>query len=206
MTVNLLKVRTLVLSAVLLSLPVAVHGAGEAQQWKRLRTKHGLTLMSRSVEGERFPELRIRTTTALPAGRVVAYLMGRYIDDADPGFQRRMVERSPQAARWTDLIRTPLISDRCATSTSRVSKDGSAGGIEVAFASGDDWPLGKPTAACVPLRSRGSWTVRPTAGGSELTYTIFADPGGGIPVFLVRGAMEDDALDRVRRVIGEAAK
>jgi hypothetical protein len=159
------------------------------------------------VPGERFPELRVEAITAVPGVKLAAYLLGNYIDEADPGIHRQLVERSKDFAEWTDLIRTPIISDRCATTRLSLRRgDKEDGAITVEFVARGTWPKGKPSAGCVPLRSQGSWSFRPAAGGTLLTYTIFADPGGGVPPFLVRGALEDDALKRVARVIGAAGR
>jgi len=177
-----------------------------AQEWKQLRSKHGLTLLCRKLAGERFPEYRIQTITPIPIAKLASYLMGRSIEEADPGMQRRIHERSRDFARWTDLIKTPVISDRCAASYARLKNNDGTGTVEIDFVSNSDWSHGKPTADCVPLRVHGSWSLQPTAEGTNLTYTIFADPGGNVPAFLVRGMIEDDALNRVVRVLSEAAQ
>jgi len=177
-----------------------------AQEWKQVSVNHGLVLKSRTVDGEPYSEVRIQTTTPVPVTKLASYLFGRYIDEPDPGIHRKVIQRVKDHAKWTDLIKTPIISDLCATTRMSLKTDSKNGNLEIEFASKDDWPQGKPSAACVPLRSRGSWLMKPTAGGTELTYTIFADPGGGLPAFFVRGALEDDAFKRVKRVITEAAK
>ncbi|GFO54547.1 hypothetical protein GMSM_15540 [Geomonas sp. Red276] len=150
-------------------------------------------------------ELRIETSTGTPSAKLVSYLMGRYIDEADPGMTRRVLERSPEAAAWSDLIKTPVLSDRCASARTWLKREGN-GTVEVEFESRDEWPRGKPAPGCVAIRARGRWVLRPASGGTRITYTILADPGGNVPAFLVRGMMEDDALNRVRRVVAEAAK
>lgn len=197
------QVRWPLIGTLLLALVSSV--PAQAQQWREVRVKDGLVLMSRKVAGERFPEFRIRATTPTSVGRLASYLMGRSIDEADPGIERTIVERSPRSATFTDLIRTPVISDRCATSRV-VRKNGEHDSVELVFTSGGEWPRGKPTERCVPLRAHGSWILKPLKSATELTYTIFADPGGNLPVFLVRGMIEDDALNRVRHVLSEAAK
>jgi hypothetical protein len=181
-------------------------GTARAQEWQQLRVEGGLTLSKRVVAGERFPELRVQATTALPGVKLTSYLLGSYIDQADPGISRKLVERTAESAEWTDLIKTPIISDRCATTRLSLRREENSGGATVEFVSRGVWPTGKPSTGCVPLRSHGSWSFQPVAGGTRVTYTIFADPGGTVPSFLVRGALEDDALKRVARVLGAAGK
>ncbi|MCM0080029.1 hypothetical protein L4X63_00335 [Geomonas sp. Red32] len=192
------------LAGLLLSLSLFQATAG-ADEWRHLRTRHGLAVMGRPVEGARFMELRIETSTGTPSAKLVSYLMGPYIDEADPGMTRKILERSAEAAAWTDLIKTPVLSDRCASARTWVRREAN-GTVEVEFESRDEWSRGKPAPGCVAIRARGRWVLRPAAGGTRITYTILADPGGSVPVFLVRGMMEDDALNRVRRVVAEAAK
>jgi len=165
-----------------------------------------MQVMSRSVEGERFPEFRIQTSTKVPGDRLAAYLMGRSIDESEPDIIRTVIERSSQSATFTDLIKTPVISDRCCTTRMWLDKGSKDGELVIHFASLGEWPKGKPTASCVPVRAHGTWSFKPVSAGTELTYTVFADPGGHLPVFLVRGMIEDDALDRVRKLIADLAE
>lgn len=196
------------LSAVTVQEPAHAHAQAQAQtqEWKRVCVKRGLELMSRTVKGERFPEFRIRTTTTVPCSRLAEYLMGNSIELAERDIKRTMVKRSADLVIFTDLIKTPVINDRCATTRMSLDKSGKDGNIEVVFSSSGEWPKGKPTRSCIPVRAHGSWAFREVEGRTELTYTIFADPGGNVPAFLVSGMIADDAMNRVRELIRDCAK
>jgi hypothetical protein len=58
----------------------------------------------------------------------------------------------------------------------------------------------------VALSTRGAWELVTAASGSTLRYTVFTDLGGSVPAFMVRGALETDALQRAVRVAQEAAQ
>jgi hypothetical protein len=48
----------------------------------------------------------------------------------------------------------------------------------------------------------GSWRAEPDpAGGVNLTYRCYSEPGGSVPAFLVRGAQQDSLLKEFVRVL-----
>jgi hypothetical protein len=196
------------LSSHLKKLPVAVLAVTSLAahaEWQVLKTERGAQLQGRSVAGERMNELRVEAPTKATPQQLSAYLLGRYLDEPGEGIERKFVSRSATHAEWTDQIKAPVVSLRCATTRMDVMSAPSSPVTSIRFESADRWPLGKPQ-DCVPLRTRGVWELVTAASGWTLRYTVFTDLGGSVPAFVVRGALETDALQRAMRVAQEAAQ
>jgi hypothetical protein len=174
-------------------------------EWQVLKSDRDTQLHGRSIAGERMSELRVETPTKATAQQLNAYLLGRYLDEPGDGIDRKFISRSATHAEWTDQIKTPIVSQRCATTRMDASPAQASTPNIVRFESVDRRPLGQPQ-DCVPLRTRGTWELVTRATGTIVRYTVFTDPGGSVPAFMVRGALETDALQRAVRVAQEASR
>jgi len=186
--------------AVLAATSLAAHA-----DWQVIKTERGAQIQGRSVAGERISELRVEVPTKATPQQLSAYLLGRYLDEPGEGIERKFVSRSATHAEWTDQIKAPVVSMRCATTRMDITSAQSSPVTSIRFESVDRWPLGKPQ-DCVPLRTRGTWELVTATSGSTLRYTVFTDLGGSMPAFMVRGPLETDALQRALRVAQEAGQ
>lgn len=191
--------------ACLLWLPLAWSAAAGAQTptWRTLSDKDGIRLEARSIPGERFDELRVTASLKVSPQAVADYLLGKYLDEKNKNIERRFVQRGPDRALWSDVLSTPVTSDRCYSM--RFDRQALAGGeIRVKFVSLDY--VGKtPKPDCVALRSRGEWILAPTAAGTRLTYSSLTDIGGKAPAFLAQRSLASAAVSSVSKVVAGAS-
>jgi hypothetical protein len=201
-TAPYLAIRSLLL---LLLLPAALVVAAplQAQQWRVASEKDGIRMETRPLPGERFDELRVSTSLKASPQTVADYLLGKYLDEKNKHISRTFIQRGRELIIWSDVLDTPLISQRCYSM--RFEKQTHANGeIRVRFASLDY--LGKkPKPDCIALRSRGEWVLTPAGTGTRLSYASLTDIGGKVPVGLTRRSLSAAAIMSVRKVVAGAS-
>jgi hypothetical protein len=187
----------------LLSAAIVVSGRAQAQPWRIASEKDGIRLETRQLPGERFDELRVSTTLKASPQTVADYLFGKYLDEKNKNIRRTFIKREPELTIWSDILNTPMISERCYSM--RFERQANASGeIRVRFASLDY--LGKkPKPDCIALRSRGEWVMTPAGTGTRLTYVSLTDVGGKVPVALARHSLSAAAISSVRKVVAGAS-
>ena len=191
------------LICLLLPAALAVCGPLQAQQWRIASDKDGIRMETRPLPGERFDELRVSTSLKVSPQTVADYLFGKYLEEKNKNISRTFIKREPELTIWSDVLRTPLISERCYSM--RFEKQTHANGeIRVRFVSLDY--LGKkPKPDCIALRSRGEWVLTPAGTGTRLTYASLTDIGGRVPVGLARRSLSAAAISSVRKVAAGAS-
>lgn len=186
-----------------LSAALAVSGPLQAQQWRIASEKDGIRMETRPLPGERFDELRVSTSLKVPPQTVADYLFGKYLEEKNKNISRTFIKRGPELTVWSDVLRTPLISERCYSM--RFEKQTHASGeIRVRFVS-LDYVGKKPKSDCIALRSRGEWVLTPAGSGTRLTYASLTDVGGRVPVALARRSLSAAAVSSVRKVAAGAS-
>ena len=186
-------------------LPVALAMSGplQAQQWRIASEKDGIRLESRQLPGERFDELRVSTSLKVSPQTVSDYLFGKYLDEKNKNISRTFIKRGRELTVWSDVLDTPLISERCYSM--RFEKQVHASGeIRVRFMS-LDYVGAKPKPDCIALRSRGEWVLTPAGTGTRLSYLSMTDVGGRVPVGLARRSLSAAAIMSVRKVVAGAS-
>jgi hypothetical protein len=182
---------------------LAVSGPLQAQQWRVASEKDGIRMETRPLPGERFDELRVSTSLKASPQTVADYLFGKYLDEKNRNISRTFIKRERELTIWSDVLSTPLISERCYSM--RFEKHlHDNGEIRVRFVSLDY--LGKaPKPDCIALRSRGEWVLTPAGTGTRLTYASLTDVGGRVPVGLARRSLSAAAIMSVRKVVAGAS-
>jgi carbon monoxide dehydrogenase subunit G len=56
------------------------------------------------------------------------------------------------------------------------------------------------------IRYEGEWRLTPTEGGTELTYTLTAQPSFDVPGFILKRLLERDAKDMIEQLRREVAR
>ena len=191
------------LACLLLPAALAVCSPLQAQQWRIASDEDGIRMETRPLPGERFDELRVSTSLKVSPQTVADYLFGKYLEEKNKNISRTFIKREPELTIWSDVLRTPLISERCYSM--RFEKQTHANGeIRVRFVSLDY--LGKkPKPDCIALRSRGEWVLTPAGSGTRLTYASLTDVGGKVPVALARRSLSAAAISSVRKVAAGAS-
>ena len=187
-----------------LLLALTTPGLVQAQQWRTASEEDGIRMETRDVPGERFDELRVSTLVALPPETIANYLVGNYLDEKNKNVSRIFVKRSRELTIWSDVLDTPVISERCYSMRFERLQAQADGEIKVRFSS-TGYIGKKPKADCIELRSRGEWTMAPTGKGTRLSYVSLTDIGGSVPVSLVRRSLSAAAVMSVRKVAAGAA-
>jgi hypothetical protein len=187
----------------LLPAALAMSGPLQAQTWRIASEKDGIRLESRQLPGERFDELRVSTSLKASPQTVADYLFGKYLDEKNKNISRTFVKRGRELTVWSDVLDTPMISERCYSM--RFEKQTHAGGeIRVRFVS-LDYVGKKPKPDCIALRSRGEWVLTPAGTGTRLSYASLTDIGGKVPVGLARRSLSAAAIMSVRKVVAGAS-
>ena len=99
----------------------------------------------------------------------------------------------------------PVLKDRDVVLRARRTTDPATGAIDVTTtAITDEGP--PPTSRFVRVRSSaGHWHAAPASGGgSDVTYTIRTDVGGGVPAWIVNRAQHEAVPDLVRAMLARA--
>jgi hypothetical protein len=191
------------LVCLLLPAALAVSSPLQAQQWRIASEKDGIRMETRPLPGERFDELRVSTLLKVSPQTVADYLFGKYLEEKNKNISRTFIKREPELTVWSDILRTPLISERCYSM--RFEKQTHASGeIRVRFVS-LDYVGKKPKPDCIALRSRGEWVLTPVGTGTRLTYASLTDVGGQVPVALARRSLSAAAISSVRKVAAGAS-
>lgn len=127
--------------------------AAQPPPWRTLSNENGIHLEARRIPGERFDELRVSTSVKVSPDAVADFLLGKYLDAKNKSIRRSFLQRSPEVAVWSDVLRAPVAADRCYSM--RFERQALAGGaIRVKFASLEG-AVPKPASDCIALRSRG---------------------------------------------------
>jgi hypothetical protein len=182
---------------------VASPALSEAQQWHTVVDKNGIRGERRHIPGERYDELRISTSLQVAPEAIADYLFGRFLDENNKNVNRTFIQRGRKLTIWSDVLSTPVSSDRC-YSMRFERQDAASGEIRVKFVS-LDYVGRKPTPDCIALRSRGEWIMTPTRAGTRLAYISVTDIGGNIPAFFVQRSLLSSAILSVRKVVAGAS-
>jgi hypothetical protein len=187
----------------LLSTALSLSAYAQAQQWRTASDKDGIRLETRRIPGERFDELRVSTSLDASPAAIADYLFGKYLEERNRNISRTFISRGRELTIWSDVLRTPVISERCYSM--RFERQAHANGeIRVSFVS-LDYVGRKPTPGCIALRSRGEWVMTPTGAGTRLSYASLTDIGGKVPAALARRSLSAAAIMSVRKVAAGAS-
>ena len=200
--------RTLVSSVLVVAL-LAPGAPGAADDgWRTVTERNGVTLEKRPVADSRYFEYRARGHTTVAAAVAAQRIWSGIGDERSPPLKHRSVlRRGEDELVVYDQIHTPVVSDRDVTIRLRRVSDARTGAFEIQFESTAE--LGPPPAAgYVRLpKVRGAWRIEPDpAGGANLAYLCYSEPGGAIPAFMVRGAQQDQTIDEFERVLNRVGR
>lgn len=168
----------------------------------------GISIAKRDVPGSSIPELRLVTTTSrasLEALCAEAYGDGRF-DPTEPDLTSRKVLEEDAGVRLTwEQIAPAVVSPRDYVLHQTIERG--AGTCTTRYVSVPD-PRAPTQPGVVRItKLRGSWVFDALGDGTvRITYTLFSDPAGSVPAFLVRGPARKSAITWVKRVIDRAAK
>lgn len=177
--------------------------------WRQVSVEDGMTLSERDVSGSDHPELQVVTEASSSPDALCAALLGTGEvrgDEPVPLLERRVLSDGPAGRVTYERIQPPLSSERDCTIRTLVRHEPD-GSCTVQQVSANE--LAPPARSGVLRVSQltSTWRfARSAAGRTTVTYTVWADPGGGAPRFLVEPARKRIALQWVAYVVKRASR
>lgn len=168
--------------------------------------KGATTLEGREVKGTQFSEYRVSTDTrevTLDALCLAVFEWGTKEADS-PGLIASKVLRDGDDERVVyNQIEQPFVSNRDYAMTVVRKRDEKGCGIR--FKATNELAPTKGEGTVRMDRLWGSWNFTPVDGGAvRIVYTLFADPGGSVPAFVVHGSQRSAAKSSVKKAIAKA--
>jgi ribosome-associated toxin RatA of RatAB toxin-antitoxin module len=175
--------------------------------WERLGTRDGIAIEARAT-GSRIRELRATAHSPVPPAGVMETIWKhedypRFL----PYVTRLEVLRDDGDVRLIyEQLALPIVKDRDGTMRMARKFSPATGVYEVSsVAAPDDGPAERTDHVRIRT-SAAHWRLVPaTDGGTEVTYTIRADPGGKVPGWFL-GWLERSATTRVLRAMLDRAR
>jgi hypothetical protein len=169
------------------------------EPWKVLENQGGLVLQARPIKGSAYSEYRVITDTPYPVAALCEHIYEWGTKGTDhPGVKlHKVLKDGPDDRVVYDQLERPVVSDRdyALTVVRRRETDGTC---RIRFWTSNELAPPKPAGFVRMEQLWGSWRFAPLPGGkARLAYTLFADPGGSIPAFLVHGPQKSAAKDSV---------
>lgn len=171
--------------------------------WKSYKTKRGIEVFRRSVDGSRFYEYRATIESPLPPERIITDMWDNAMVKRAPMVKyRQIIRQLPDEIVLYDQLKTPVIADRDFTLLIRKVVDPVAHRYQMTFDTANHLGPPEDRKHVRITRIRGAWIVEANGkGGSRLTYRSFSEPGGSIPAFLIHGAQFDQVIWDVERIL-----
>jgi hypothetical protein len=164
----------------------------------------GIVVETRPVAGSKFAELRLTTTTSQTVDALcnAAFANARDTTDDPEVKLRQVLEEKPDERVTYDQVAAPMVSDRdYAVRGQRTHLPG--GACQIVFeAANDRAPPLKPGWVRIE-QLRGSWRFDPEDGRTRITYTIYTDPGGSLPAFVIEGSRRRAAVRKVKALLAK---
>ena len=165
--------------------------------FKKLDQSDGVTMSKRDVKGSVFAEYRAELTSPNTVEQfcVAVFEWGSTSNDG-PGVTLNKLLKDEENRRVIyQQIAQPLVSrrDYAMTLARERLPDGSC---RLRFRSTNDEAPPKPADFVRIEKLWGEWRFEANpAGGTKITYTLFSDPAGDIPSFIVHGALRSSTRD-----------
>lgn len=181
----------------LLQFPLDVFENTDA--FTKLEESDGLTLSRREVKANVYSEYRVELATVHPVDALCTAIFEWGTKGGDgPGVTvHKVLEDGDDVRVIYNQISQPVVAKRDFAMTVAREKlpDGNC---RIRFRATNDQAPPKPEGFVRMDKMWGEWRLEAVpAGGSKITYTLFSDPSGSIPSFLVHGAQKKSTRDSV---------
>ena len=161
--------------------------------------------MWREVKGSAYQEYRVEVATPLPVEALCFEIFEWGTKEGDgPGVVLHKVLQDGDDSRVVyDQIAQPVVSRRDFSLTV-VRERLPDGNCRIRFRTTNQAAPPKPEGFVRMEKVWGEWRMEAVpAGGTRLTYTLFSDPAGAIPSFLVHGAQRKSARDATLQALAK---
>ncbi len=165
-------------------------------------------ISKREVKGSPYPEHRVVTTTDVPVPVLcdAVYEMGTS-GETDGLALHKMMRDDGDVRVVYEQLAIPVVSNRDYAMTVARKQEGEK--CRIRFRATNDAAPELPKGYVRMDKLWGEWFFEPIEGGkTRLTYTMFSDPAGSVPPFLVQGSLLKAVKDSVNKAIarGKAAE
>ena len=167
--------------------------------------KDGVAVSRREVKGNPYQEYRVEVATPLPVEALCVEIFEWGTKEGDgPGVVLHKVLQDGADSRVVyDQIAQPVVSKRDFSLTV-VRERLADGNCRIRFRTTNDAAPPKPEGFVRMDKVWGEWRIDAVAaGGARLTYTLFSDPAGAIPSFLVHGSQQKSARDAAMQALAK---
>jgi hypothetical protein len=171
--------------------------------FKQVEARGGYTLSQREVKGSPYLENRVEITTRHSTAELCeAIFEWGTREGGGPGVtsHRVLVDGDTRRVVYTQVSQ-PVVSNRdFALTVAREQLD--EGRCRIRFRTTNDQAPPKPDGFVRMEKLWGEWLAEPLEkGGAKLTHTMFSDPGGAVPPFLVHGVQRSSTRDSALRAV-----
>ena len=157
--------------------------------------KDGVKVSRREVKGNPYQEYRVEVATTLPVEALCFEIFEWGTKDGDgPSVVLHKVLQDGADTRVVyNQIAQPVVANRDFALTI-VRERLADGNCRIRFRTTNEAAPPKPEGFVRMDKVWGEWRIDAVAaGGARLTYTLFSDPAGAIPSFLVHGSQQKSA-------------
>lgn len=183
------------------ALALVMSGAVEDAPWSKPWRDGAFTLEKRPVRGSSLSELRVTTESAEPPERLcnAAFEMATHEQRNAAIHLSRILRDGPDELVVYNQIHHAFITDRDYAMTVTRTRAGD-GRCVLHFEITNDKAPPKPAGFIRMEKLRGHWIFERAGASTRITHTLFADPSGAIPAFVLEREAQETILQDVRNV------
>ena len=183
---------------------VLTSGVLQAEPWQLARQSDGITVHLRPVPPSALKEFRgtMRMKTTVTALVALMIDTGSYTSWMHNCIEARLTSEQDWKHRTTYIVNSAPwpVKNRDLVVTSQLSQDPVSRTVTIRLLS-TPMALGPHADRVRVARFSGSWTFRPAGEGIvDVTYRVFADPGGSLPTGLANAVVVDVPYNTLRQM------
>lgn len=191
-----------------LKAPFATDVFESTTAFEELEKSDGLTVSRRAVKGSPYFEYRAKVATTYRVDELceAVFEWGTKGNDGDGIIVNKVLEDGADQRLVYNQISKPVVAKRDYAMT--VARERLPSGVcRIRFRATNDLAPTKPEGFVRMDGLWGEWIFEPRAeGGTMLTYTLFSDPSGSVPPFLVHGSQRSSTKDAALTGIAKTKK
>jgi len=188
-----------------------ISGIAQETEWKLEKEKDGITVYTREVGGKKIKEFKAETIMNTQVPELVAMVVdaSTYVDWIDKIENAKIVEviSKDEFYVYTEADVPWPFDNRDIVTLNKVVKDEKTGAVTIEIAAVAGKVPEKEGVVRMP-ESGGFWKFTPNKEGKiAVVYQYLADPGGGIPEWLVNAFLVDGpykTLENMKRIAEES--
>jgi len=177
-----------------------------AWAWDFAHETEGIKIYTQKKEGSEIREVKAMAFVDAPPSRVFKVIgdYNHFKDFMPYTKESKIIAQQDKVTYFYTLISPPIVSNRDYTLklTDYSTFDGKTGFYKVVWEAANDKGPPQPKGVVRLDVNRGFWLLESTEGGKKtfVTYYLYTDPAGAIPLFLVNQANKESVPDLIKAV------